>query len=44
MLSNSFLFAILDILHKRELKKGLKEDQWLSGKITVSSTRYHIAY
>lgn len=48
MLSYSFLFEILlwclDILHKRELKKGLKEDQWLSGKIIISSSRHHIAY
>lgn len=48
MLSQSFLFAILlqrlDIFQKRELKRRLKEDQWLSGKIIISSSRYHTAY
>lgn len=48
MLSQSFLFAILlqclDIFQKRELKRRLKEDQWLSGKIIISSSRHHTAY
>lgn len=48
MLSQSFLFAILlqrlDIFQKRELKRRLKEDQWLSGKIIISSSRQHTAY
>lgn len=47
MLSQS-LFAILlqrlDIFQKRELKRRLKEDQWFSGKIIISSSRHHIAY
>lgn len=48
MLSQSFLFAIqlqrLDTFQKKELKRRLKEDQWLSGKIIISSSRHHIAY